>query len=470
MDSLEGRFKSYDSARRRDAGDEFRLSEVKAKLLYSTERVLRSHLLKVAGAKILNTKIEKLELTANASGFPVFTGKVVAEVSFIDGRQQKIATVVVPVVEGEPTFVATNLSDALKNATEISAPAASYTPTTINASLSDFKVVDDGTRYLKIYHTAAYGDLEPIGAISKDEYVTASDKGSLLAEMLKDEAVSWPADVSFVGEFKEPAIVEKVATEQPYYVVKADAAEKCEKCSKAAACKSCCACLDHCECPDMEKEAKWKYKVADTTRLTTEAKEKNFNDIKVRLMQRAVSAFNDAWKARGTGTAKIMNTIANWDHASGVGEIKIEAEVLDGKDVKLVPFSVGINGTSMKLPDFTNLASLLKEAKVVSKVVEGENIHKNIILNKEAAVEKTASPMAPASANYQEVLRMPKDFLPQSLKEGDVIEVDGLRWRLSSKSEGQLSNVKDSASHWLFERVRTVDEYMAKPVYKQESY
>lgn len=219
----------------------------------------------------------------------------------------------------------------------------------------------------------------------------------------------------------------------------------------------------------MGKEAgAYKYKIADTTRIALEAQELNYNDIKTRLTQRAISAFNDAWKSRGTGTAKIRNTVANWDQASGVGEIKIEAEVLDGKDVKLVPFSVGINGTSMRLPDFSNLASLLKEAKIITNIVEGENIHKNVALH--TGVEKIATPMAPPNVGYQEVLRMPKDFLPQSLKVGDVIEVDGLRWRLSSKSEGQLSNIKDTASHWLFERVHTVDDYTAKPTYKQQSY
>lgn len=469
MDSLEGRFKAYDSSRRKDAGDEFRLSEVKAKLLFSAERKLYPHLLKIAGAKILSTKIDRLEVAEDVdSGSPVFSGKVLAEVSFLDGKQQKIATVPMPILKSEPTIVLADLRTALENASAVAGPVSVSTSTTITASLSDFKVVDDGTRYLKIYHTAAYGDLEPIGAVSKDEYVTSSDKGSLLAEMLKDEAVAWPADVTFVGEFAEPAIVEKIAKENLQYVTKAAAETKC-KCGKAVACKGCEACLDHCDCPDMDKEASaWKYKIADTTRFTIEAQEKNYNDITVRLMQRAVSAFNDAWKARGTGTARITNTTANWDQASGVGEIKIEAEVLDGKDTKLVPFSVGINGSSMRLPDFTNLASLLKEAKVVNKVIQGENIYKNIDLA--PGVAKTATPMAPTNTGYQEVLRMPKDFLPQSLKVGDVIEVDGLRWRLSSKSENQLSNIKDTSSHWLFERVRTVDNYTAKPTYKQQSY
>lgn len=440
MDNLEGKFKAYDSARRKESADESRLSDVKAKLIYSAERRLRPHLLKIAGAKILSTKIDSLDITEDPeTGAPVLSGKVISEVAFIQGKAEKIASIPVTVVEGEPEIIAKDIEAAIAAAVPAKEAVVSTASSVVNASLSDFKVVDDGTRYLKIYHTAAYGDLEPIGAVSKEEYVTA-DKKVLLSEMFKDEAVAWPADVAFTGEFTEPAIIDAAVPADTNYVVKAD--------------------------PAIAKEAEvdqtWNYKTTDTTRLAAEAAQKSFDDMKSRVTQRALSAFTDAWKSRGTGNVKIKNTASTWELASGVGEITIEAEVTDGKEVKLVPFKVAVSGNTMKLPDFTQLSAMLKEAKVVSNVKQGENTTKNIV------IEKKATAMSPNRNDFQEVVRLPKDFLPATLKEGDVIEVDGLRYRLSSKSEGQLSNQRDTASYWTFLRVD--NQNSAKPVYKQQAY
>lgn len=440
MDNLEGRFKAYDSARRKESADEHRLSDVKAKLIYSAERRLRPHLLKIAGAKILSTKIDTLDISEDPdTGAPVLSGKVISEVAFISGKTEKIATIPVTVVEGEPEIIVRDIETALENAVPAKEAIVSAASAVVTASLSDFKVVDDGTRYLKIYHTAAYGDLEPIGAVSKEEYVS-SDKKTLLSEMLKDEAVAWPADVTFTGEFTEPAIIEAAVPADVHYVVKAD--------------------------PALTKEAEvdqtWNYKVTDSTRLAAEAAQKSLDDMKSRVTQRALSAFTDAWKSRGTGNVKIKNTASTWELASGVGEITIEAEVTDGKEVKLVPFKVAVSGNTMRLPDFTQLSAMLKEAKVISNVKQGENTTKNIVL------EKKATPMSPNKNDFQEVIRLPKDFLPASLKEGDVIEVDGLRYKLSSKSEGQLSNERDTASYWTF--TRCDNHNSSKPVYKQQAY
>lgn len=444
MDNLDGKFKAYDAARRKESTDEHRLSDAKAKLIYTTERQLRLHLLKLAGAKILATKIESLDITEDEeTGSPLLSGKILSEVSFLSGKTQKIATVPVTVVEGEPEIVVKEVEAAIATAVPAKEAVVATASSVVNASLSDFKVVDDGTRYLKIYHTAAYGDLEPIGAVSKEEYLTA-DKKTLLSEMLKDEAVAWSADVAFSGEFTEPAIIEAALPADVHYVVKADPVLNKEA--------------------SLVEESAWTFKSTDTTRLAAEAAQKSMDDLKSRVTQRALSAFTDAWRTRGTGSAKIKNATSTWEPSSGVGEITIEAEVADGKEVKLVPFKVAVSGSTMKLPDFAQLPSMLKEAKVVSNVKEGENTKKNIAI----PLEKKATPMSPNRNDFQEVVRLPKDFLPASLKEGDVIEVDGLRYRLSSKSEGQLSNQRDSASYWTFTRVD--NQNSAKPVYKQQAY
>jgi len=438
--NLDGKFKAVDSLRRRDSAEEYRLSDIKAKFVFKAERTLTAHLRTIAGAKILETKVDSLSATEDAeSSVPMYSGKITARVSFLDGSQERIASIPVSINKSEVDVIAKDIKEALAKAAlkEIAAPVTSSP--VVTASFSDFKVVDDGTRYLKIYHTAAYGDLEAIGAVSKEEY-QAADKKTLLAEMLKDEAVSWSADVNFVGEFTEPTVVEALAAEEARFVVKADTRELPA---------------------DYEDDITWKTKVADSSRLAAEAAQKSYDDLKSRVTQRALSAFTDAWKQRGTGNVKIKNTVSTWEPASGMGEITIEAEVLDGKDIKLVPFKVNVSGSNMKLPDFAELPAMLKEAKVVATERVGENTKKNISL------EKKATPMSPNNNSFQEVVRLPKDFLPASLKVGDVVEIDGLRFKLASKSEGQLSKERDTASYWLFERC--TNDY-AKPVYKQNSY
>lgn len=473
-DNLEGKFRAADSARRKDATDEFRLTEIKTKLIRTAERKLQAHLSTITGAKILNSRVAKLDISESEStGLPTISGKIVADVSFIDGKNVKIASVPVAILNGHPEVISSDIKDALEAAVTPAAPASESTPNVVTAALSDFKVVDDGTRYLKIYHTAAYGDLEPIGAVSKEEYVVTANKSALLSEMFKDEAAAWTSDVNFTGTFVEPAIVTKIAEENLQYVVRAS--NDCATCHHPAHDNKECGMMapsGKCTCKGLpigleghsSDRSAYKFTMTDTTRLALEAADKNYNDMKTRLEQRAHSAFLDHCKAHQVGTVKVKNTTAQWDATSGVGEIKIEAEILDGKDTKLVPFTVGINGVKMSLPDFSNLESMLKEAKVVNREIQGENIYKNVTL--EAGVEKTAA-SAPQVNYNQEFLRLPKDFLPASLVVGDVIAVDGLRWKLSSKSEGQLSSQKDGALYWLFERVYGGDE---KPVYRQEGY
>jgi hypothetical protein len=265
--------------------------------------------------------------------------------------------------------------------------------------------------------------------------------------MFTDEAVSWPADVKFTGEFTEPTIVTLAAPVDTQYVVRADKNESEEEV--------------------VEDPSDYKFKVADAGRLHFEAEQKHDADLGARITRWALSAFNDAWNTQGKGKCTVRDTTSTWNKESNNGDITIVAEILDGKDTKSVSFVVSVNGSTMKLPDFAQLPEMLKEAKVVDRTIQGENIHRNIELEKTAAVEKKATPSAPQHHRTQDILRMPKDFLPKTLKVGDVIEVDGLHYKLSSKSEGQLSTQKDSASYWLFERINYEQN---KPVYKQQSY
>jgi hypothetical protein len=96
----------------------------------------------------------------------------------------------------------------------------------------------------------------------------------------------------------------------------------------------------------------------------------------------------------------IKNTSNKYDVASGVGEITIEAEVLDGKDVKLVPFIVSVNGANMRLPDFTNLAALLKE-RTWAEVTKILNVLLHLAHEGKIKLSQTDFPAGPIIISYK---------------------------------------------------------------------
>ena len=209
----------------------------------------------------------------------------------------------------------------------------------------------------------------------------------------------------------------------------------------------------------------WKYKATDNIRMHLEAERENFDALKTRIVQRAIVALADSLRSSRLGNFKIKEAETDYDVDSRMGKVVVQTELLDGRDKKILPLEVIIAGDNMTLPTLSEVTSLLESTKAI---VESEEVP--AVLKKTASkkpVKKKAGAMSPTNDDYQEVLRLPKDFLPASLKEGDVIEVDGLRYALRSKSEGQLSKQKDTGSHWTFERVR--DPYM-KAIYRQESY
>ena len=75
------------------------------------------------------------------------------------------------------------------------------------ASLDGFHLTDDGSKYLKVSHTAAHDSV--LGIVGKNEYSASKDKAALLQGILKDAAIA--PKVEFTGEFKEPTI-EKYAS------------------------------------------------------------------------------------------------------------------------------------------------------------------------------------------------------------------------------------------------------------------
>jgi len=454
MENFEGKHRAYDPVKHHDSRIETRLSEIKYRILRSAERKLLSYLRdKIYNIKIADSKISALEIKEDLeSGEAIYSGKVDIITTFLQKNQIKKADFSVAIVESQPEIVAEEIQKAIENSSEIVtvAPDVLTENTTVQASLKNFKIVDDGSKYLKIYHAAAYGDLEPIGAISKDEYSQCTTKADLLKAVFQDEALAWPASVEFTDEFTEPTIVASTV-EPPIYKVKAESEPK--------------------KVVPVTEDLTSKFKSADTFRFNLEAAQNNYNELQRRIEQRAVIALADSLKANRMGNFKIKKAETSYNSESKIGKVVVHTELLDGKDVKVIPFEIQINDTSMTLPTKEQIVSLLKETKIVESAESVPEIkmgtEQKETLAKETNSTKEASSNAPPMWGYQEILRIPKEYLPASLKEGDVIEADGLRYRLVSKSEGQLDKGRDSAPHWMFERVHdTSIEKGNQPIYR----
>ena len=400
------------------------------------------------GVKIVATTLTDLVAKEDTkSSTLLYSGKVTVVATFMDGRLVKKADLSVALVDNDLVINDKVLEAELKAAPAIEEISSeSRSSTNVKASLEDFKIINDGSKYLKIYHSAAYGDISPIGAISKSEYTECVNKEALLKDMFSDEAQGWPAVVSFKGAFKEPVIADKISIEEAVYKVKAWTTES-PKTPEANSLESRC-------------------KSFEGTRFALEAHKKSMDDLKERISQRAIVSLTDSLKSKAAAL-KVKHISTEYDLDTRSGKVCLEAEMMDGKDYKMVPLEVFVSGEGMKLPTFEQITALLKSAKSIDREIKSTSVPAYMTPEAATAVTKKADTGYQGSTMLPpDTLRMSREYLPKTLNVGDIIELDNDRWELTSKSDDQLSTQKDSDPHWTFKKVHSVpkdDEADFKP-------
>ena len=177
--------------------------EAKNKLVLKASNFAARYLLgKYGSAHLIGTP--KVELTATegpTSTSFVFNGAITV-VAASDGLLNQVGvnmTINENDIEVTSEDVQANISSALNAAEEHS--------DVVVASLDSFKLHDDGSKYLKLSHTALQD--ANLGIVGKNEWAASPDKSELLQGMVKDAMLE--NNISFVGEFKEPTI-EKIAS------------------------------------------------------------------------------------------------------------------------------------------------------------------------------------------------------------------------------------------------------------------
>lgn len=217
-------FKQTDTFRLSVETQAARVDAAKARLVQESENALINKLYTIYGNGTLTgestANLEQVE--SHTSDSVTFDGTISVSAQVVDGGKKTISI---------PVSVKANQLDYVTDAelkqmiSEITAEETkteypSIEAAVIEASLSDFSLIDDGSDYLKVFHPSLDTGRE-LGVISKDEYTKSSDKQALLTSVLsnsvKNTGVEAEHDLKFVGSFSEPTITVEAQEEAPLF-------------------------------------------------------------------------------------------------------------------------------------------------------------------------------------------------------------------------------------------------------------
>jgi len=187
----------------------------------------------------------------------------------------------------------------------------------------------------------------------------------------------------------------------------------------------------------------------------------------------AVNALVSMLKAQGYGTAKIaevsmsgnkVDTMITLDDAGTIKAVSIPVEikanqvVLPKKALVAELISKGLDLNAKLSEEFGK--QVLERIAAADEKAEFEKAEAESIINeKVASLEKVAGDEPKTQfEGTNETVFMNKHLIPNGLdlETGDVVHVDGVSYKLVSKSKDQLSKGEGDASTWIFEKVTPV--------------
>jgi hypothetical protein len=190
-----------------------KFDEAKNKLIIQATRVAGNYLLAKYGQAHLigEPKVELITTTNDQTNAIEFNGKITVFAAGLLNNINVDMTVNSNEIEVDSeTSVQSNVTNALN--------AAEQNKDIFVASLDGFHLTDDGSKYLKVSHTAAQDSV--LGIVGKNEYAASKDKSALLQGILKDAAIA--PKVEFTGEFVDPTISIQAKEKAPH------GCDKCE--------------------------------------------------------------------------------------------------------------------------------------------------------------------------------------------------------------------------------------------------
>ena len=384
------------------------------------------------GSIISTSCDEKLEAKENPeSGEITFDGQIEVSVVIKDVSGNRSAVIPVAVIDSNPNIEPDAVNKLIENApiNESKVDAVSSTPK-ISVDLSKFKLTDDDTDFLKVSHEAIGNDFAVV--VKKEEVLEAVLKQSVL-----DETRDWNADVEFTGTFVKPEIPKKARLE---IVTDGNVGGGCPNPSEPL--------------EVVDNDLTTKFKSADSYNQNIERDTFILSQKKQRLQDEAANHIYKSLISLGYNPVKIVSSEAIEN------KVVVKAEFFDGV-TKLASFDYlaekVADEETIKLFNETAKNATIKEnieeqlaAETSEKLKEIDKYSEWHTKTTEAALEKDAGSLGvsntPQLYQYQPLVRINKAFLPDVLKEGDIIPLNGRKYKIVSLSDGQLSKELNSGS------------------------
>ncbi len=477
-----------------------KFNDAKERLVITAQRIAGNYLLAKYGSAHLVAEpvVELTHVQDEITSAFKFSGKITCYAS--DGLLNQVGvnmTINENDIEVTSEDVQSNVTNAL-NANEENMDI-------LVAALDGFRLTDDGTKYLKVSHTAANDAV--LGIVGKEEYAGSKDKSALFQGILKDAAIS--PKVEFTGEFKEPAL-EKTASEPIVKeAMKTAPGLKCKKCDKPTS-------NENFVCDDCKgKKASWltaelfkdaeeieytpsfeehkeivaektisiqenmpRAKAADHLVQSAQAEEQSALEAQLKVEHEAANELVNLLHGMGYGSAKAVEITSSKegfdvmtavDHNGAVRAVSIPVTVKEGKYVlpKKALISTLISkglDVQAKLAEQFDLELLEKLAAIDDKMAFEAN-EVNAILS-EKPVEKTANEGKNTMFEGDtDTLTVQKHLLPnhEDLKVGDRVSDGSDQWEIVNQGGQQNSKGEGDSSLWTMKKCQSPERGDKEP-------
>ncbi len=447
--------------------DELRISEAKNRLVNKVESELARKFIQVyQNAKL--TGLSEADLTAvegPTSSAEMFDGTITVKAEIMTDNKIKQVSVPIKISQSSYELDEDNLRQ-LVDATEADDLVQRFNVEDIDATalevdLGGFELKDQEDEYFHIYHPALDIGRE-LARVTKQEYETITNKESLYRSVIENQLIGSKFDgqnfLNFTGSFVEPKVTVIARSKSTY--------------KKASF-----------EEIDEPEEDRLMATIGNSYQQSIERNERAANDQKSRLLDRLVSEVTNQLSFLQYGNVKVSSVTDDLEFSGSdfSGKVEINADLFDadGPKAVVIPLVIEMGAYKLLKPDVIKdiVASGIDPRDAIDATVEKEVQDKVALVDEhtefaeketEAALDdekpemkKTAGDSgAGAYVGQTDVLRLPKHLLglPEDVEIGTVIYADGFHWKLTSKSESQLSKGEDEGSIYVFNKVPAQDK------------
>ncbi len=448
-------FKQTDTFRLSVETQAAKVDAAKAHLVQESENALINKLYEIYGNGTLtgNTTSDLKEVEAPTSESVAFDGTISVSAYVVDSGKKLIA-IPVSVTANQLDFVSdAELKQMISEITaeETHTEFPSIEAPALEASLSDFSLMDDGSDYLKVFHPSLDTGKE-LGVISKDEYTKSSDKQALLTSVLsnsmKNTGLEAEHDLKFVGSFVEPSInVEAKEAEAPLFTE--EIAEE--------------------NIVEATEDTVYLSHQADSYRQAVESEEQVHKAAFEKVASSAANSLVSYLQGLNYGGVKVLST-----DISNESFVSITASLFDTVGEKVVTFSLPVRDSLYTLPHKEAVHKLISETvdlkTQISSEFEKETLEHlqaideletyNKVTTEAAFAEERIEKTAADAGGMQycgpvDVLHIDKHTLglPDDTEIGEKAYVDGFWWQLTNKDHNNLGKEAESGSIWTFTKV-----------------